>query len=124
MQKSMSQHFPLSVLVTYAVFTFFAYKQKNYYINFEGASQVYSICLGILAFFAVFFGVGFLIFYGFRTTWLAPLILIAVGLVMYGPLLMLERMTSKFMPRAVWGLLSFVVIPVCAVLLVHFTPRS
>jgi hypothetical protein len=36
--------------------------------------------------------------------------------------LSLERMTREFMPLAAWGLMSFAVIPICAVFLIHFTP--
>jgi hypothetical protein len=120
----MSEYLNWPILVTYCVFTFFAYKQKNYYLDFQGVSQGYHFLVGILAFFAMFFGVGFLIFYGIRTTWWTPLILVAAGLFTFGPLSLVERMTSIFISRAAWGLLSFAIIPICAALLVYFTPHS
>jgi hypothetical protein len=77
------------------------------------------LCFGFLT---SLFGIGFLIYYGFQTTWWAPLVLLAFGLLIYMPFSSLEVLTERFMPLQAWGLLSFVAVPVCAVLLIYFTP--
>jgi hypothetical protein len=117
----MSTYLPWPILVIYCVYSVFAVQQKRCYLKFQGASPIYCFLLGVLAFFNLFFGVGFLIYYAFRTTWWAPLILVALGLFVYAPMSSFRFMSDRF-AVTVWGLLSFVTVPICALLLIHFTP--
>jgi hypothetical protein len=118
----MSEHLSWSVVVTYTVYSIFAAQQKFCYRDFKGASLGYHVLLGYFGFFTSLFGVGFLIYYGFRTTWWAPLVLFSLGLLVYIPFSRLELVAERFMPLQTWGLLSFVVVPICAGLLIFFTP--
>src|SRR6266511_1954084 len=119
----MSRYLPWPVIVTYCVYAIFAAQQKFCIRDFRGRSQGYYLLLGYFAFFTSLFGVGFLIFYGVRTTWLASLVLFALGLLIYIPFSTLELMIERVMPLPAWGLLSFITIPICATLLICFTPR-
>ena len=119
----MSHHLPWSILVTYCVYAMFAAQQKFCIRDFRGSSRGYYLLLGYFAFFTSLFGIGFLIFYATRTSWMASLALFAIGLLIYIPFVKFEMMVEKFMPLYAWGLLSFVVIPICGALLIHFTPQ-
>jgi hypothetical protein len=118
----MSQHLPWPVVVTYAVYSIFAAQQKFCIRDLSEASPGYSLLLSYFGFFTSLFGVGFLIYYGFQTTWWAPLVLFAIGMLIYIPFVLLERTTERLVPLQAWGLVSFVVVPVCAVLLIYYTP--
>ena len=118
----MSQNLPWQILVIYCIYTIFSLQQKRCYLSFQGASQGYGFLLGILAIFNLLFGFGFLVFYAFMTTWWTPLFLFTLGLFIYTPLSPLRLMHSRF-ALLVWGFSSFIVIPICAMLLIHFTPR-
>jgi hypothetical protein len=120
-QHDMSEHLPWPVVVTYAVYAVFAAQQKFCYRDFKGASIGYHALLGYFGFFTSLFGIGFLIYYGFRTTWWAPLVLFSLGVLIYIPFSTLELVMERFMPLQAWGLMSFVVVPVCAGLLIWFT---
>jgi hypothetical protein len=109
--------------VTYCIYAIFAAKQKFCISHVQGRSIGFHLLLGYFAFFTSLFGIGFLIFYGVRTTWWSPIVLFAIGVLIYRPFSSLEQMTDMFMPLTRWGLLSFVAIPICAVLLIYFTPR-
>ncbi len=119
----MTRYLPWTIIVTYCVYAIFAAQQKICIRDFRGRSQGYYLFLGYFAFFTSLFGVGFLIFYGFRTTWWASLVLFALGLLIYIPFLALESMIERIMPLTAWGLLSFITIPICGWLLVFLTPR-
>ena len=118
----MSYHLPFSVLITYGIFAVFASQQKFCLRDFRGSNQSYKLALAVFATLTSLFGIGFLVYYGFHTTWWAPLLLFAVGLLVYIPFTSLEASVEKFMPLQIWGMLSFIVVPVCAVLLIRFTP--
>jgi hypothetical protein len=82
-RDDMSQHLPWSVVVAYAVYAIFAAQQKFCIRDFKGASHAYYLLLGYFGFFTSVFGIGFLIYYGFQTVWWAPLVLFALGLLVY-----------------------------------------
>ena len=123
-RQVMSRYLPLPVLVTYCVYAIFATQQKFCIVEYRNRERRlgYYLLLGYFAFFTWLFGLGYLVFYGFRTTWWPPLVIWTVGYLIYFPLLRFRLVTER-LPVAIWGLLSFAAIPICATLLIHFTPR-
>lgn len=117
----MSPHLPWPIVITYCIYAIFAAQQKFCIRSFKGGNQIYNLILGYFAFVTSLFGIVFLIFYALRTTWWAPVILFILGLLSYIPFMILEGIVEKIVPLTIWGMLSFVAIPICAVLLVHFT---
>lgn len=113
----MSDVLPTSVLVIYGIFSVFAAFQKFCIRDFQGQNIVYKNILSLFSLLTSLFGVSFLIFYGFEKVWWAPFILFGVGLLAFIPLGLIERL----IPMWILGMASFIVIPVCGLLLFMLT---
>jgi hypothetical protein len=109
------------MLMTYCIFSFFAEQQRLCYRDLQGASQAYYFLLGCLTLLTMAFTGGFLIFYGFRTTWYWPVMLFVVGLLFHAMLSKFNFVRSKD-AALTWSILGFLAIPTCVILLIHFTP--
>lgn len=109
------------LLVTYCILALFATQQKFAYREFRGLSVMYHACLGFITFLTVAFTGGFFVYVGYRTTWWWPVVLYALGALVYVLLCRFSFIRSRF-AVSIWALASFLGVPICAVLLIHFTP--
>ena len=115
----MAHHLSWPLVFTYAVFAGFAAQQRNAYQNFRGRSEFYYNCLGFYAMGTILFGLGFLVYCGFRLNWWSPIILVLGGLVGQIPFTWMEIKMQTVLPwmaRILFGLLA---LPLCAVLLIR-----
>ena len=114
----MPSQLPLNVVIPYAVLAIFAAQQKFCLQEFRGGSLKYELMLGYFMAATSMFGIGYLIAYGIMVCWWAPIVLFLIGLLAWWSVLFLER----FIPLFVWGLVSFIAVPVCAFFLISAFP--
>lgn len=114
----MSEALPWSVIVVYSIYVAFATFQKFCIQDFRGRSEIYKFVLSFFALITSLFGVGFLIYYGFKTLWWTPFALFGIGILAYFILGFIEQL----IPMWLLGLISFIVIPICGALLIYLTP--
>ncbi len=70
---------PVTLIISYAVFSFFLFYQQLHLKNFQGASKAFGAALGIFAFVGMIFGLGFLMYWGYKISWLQAGILFAIA---------------------------------------------
>jgi len=70
---------PTSLVISYAVFSFFLFYQQLHIKNFHGASQAFAFALNIFAFAGMLFAIGFLLYWGFSVSWWQALLLFGVS---------------------------------------------
>ncbi len=68
-----------TLIISYAVFSFFLFYQQLHLKNFQGASEVFVIILGIFTLGGMLFSLGFLIYWGYKVSWLQAAALFGVG---------------------------------------------
>ena len=70
---------PITLIISYAVFSFFLFYQQLHLKNFQGASEAFGAMLGIFAFGGMLFGLGFLIYWGYKVSWLQAVALFGIA---------------------------------------------
>lgn len=77
-----------SIAVAYAAFSFFVFYQQLHVKNFGGASQPFLLALSASALLSMLFGLAFLVYFGFKVSWLGAaglfLISFAVKMLWFG----------------------------------------
>ncbi len=63
-------------ILFYCFFVLFVYSQQEHLRNFHGSFKKFGIILSIFSSLGFYIGIVFLIYYGFKTVWWAPLILL------------------------------------------------
>ncbi len=71
---------PVSLIISYAVFSFFLFYQQLHLKNFRGASKAFGAALGIFVSVGTVYGLGFLIYWGYKISWFQAGILFAISL--------------------------------------------
>jgi len=114
----MGETLPWNIVLVYCVYVAFATFQKFCIKEFRGQHEIYKAVLSLFALLTSIFGVGFLIYYGYKTIWWAPVSLFGIGVLAYFLLGFIEQL----IPMWLLGLLSFIVIPICGAMLIFLTP--
>ncbi len=70
---------PITLIISYAIFSFFLFYQQLHLKNFRGASEVFEASLGIFALIGMLFGLGFLIYWGYKVSWLQAAALFGIA---------------------------------------------
>src|SRR5262245_40404232 len=71
---------PLSLIISYTLFSTFVFYQQWHLKNFKGASQLFEVALALSCFAAFICGAVFLIYYGWTIGWYLPILLFLLGL--------------------------------------------
>jgi len=103
---------PLTLIVSYAVFSFFLFYQQLHLKNFRGASQGFATLLGLFALVGMIFGLGFLIYWGYKVSWLEAAILFGIAFaikVVWFPIEARLGLTNSYW---LFSLAGFVALPV------------
>jgi hypothetical protein len=61
---------PASLLASYTLFSFFLFYQRLHLKNFGGASRLFEVLLVLSVAAATLFGIGFLLYWGYRVSWI------------------------------------------------------
>ncbi|MBP9826440.1 MAG: hypothetical protein KBF21_19585 [Thermoanaerobaculia bacterium] len=104
----------------YCLFCTFVSYQILHAQHFRGASQAFLGILSISGLLGVLTGLVFLIYYGWHTTWWAPLVVFAIGFFSFSFSVFMERLLGAF----TISLLGFIGWPVCAYYMFKFVPRA
>ena len=102
----------------YCLFGTFVYYQQLHFKTFKGASIVFELILSVFAFVGMIVGIAFLIYYGYKVTWWAPIIIFIIGLLFMFVGVFLEKLIGLL----TMSLLGFIVWPICAYLMFTTIP--
>ena len=69
-----------TVIASYGIFSILVFYQQLHVKTFRGASQAFGMVLTVFAFLAMLTGLAFLIYYGYKVSWLGALGLFAIAL--------------------------------------------
>lgn len=109
---------PWDIVALYTAYGMFSSQQKFCRRDLKNESAAFRLAIGYFALPTALFGFGYLVYYGIKISWWAPIVLFALVVCSMLPVALLER----FIPLKIWGLASFVAIPVLAYLLVIRIP--
>lgn len=115
----MMTELPWNIVTLYTLFGVFASQQKFCLRDLKDESPAFQLAIGYFAVATSIFGFGFLIYYGYKIAWWAPLILFGLVVIAMIPVDILE----KFIPLKIWGLASFVAVPILGFLLIENFPE-
>ena len=105
---------PVTLIVSYAVFSFLGFYQKLHIKNFKGGSQVFLLSLNLFTLIATVFGVGFLLYYGYRVSWVESAVLFGVALVIQFVWFPIEAKLGLRNSYFIFSLSGFLIMPICA----------
>ena len=114
----MSNAFPWGVVIPYCFFSMFLFYQQLHTKHFRGASQGFLSLLVLTGFIGMITGLVFLVYYGFKVVWWAPLALFGIGLVFQFISNTIENLIGAF----ALSMLGFIGWPVCAFLMFASVP--
>ncbi|MFH1957779.1 MAG: hypothetical protein ABIJ15_04815 [bacterium] len=114
----MSDTLPWGVVIPYCFFSMFIFYQQLHAKHFRGASQGFLSFLVFTGFIGTSTGLVFLVYYGFKVVWWAPLALFGLGLAFQFISNTIENLIGAF----ALSLLGFIGWPVCAFLMFASVP--
>ena len=103
---------PVSLIVSYGVFSFFLFYQQLHLKNFQGASEVVGAALGIFVLVGMIYGLGFLIYWGYKNSWLQAGILFALAFAIKLIWFPIEAKLGLRNSYWIFSLLGFAALPV------------
>jgi hypothetical protein len=102
---------PLTLIISYAAFSFFLFYQQLHLKNYQGASEILGAALSILALAGMVYGLGFLIYWGYKVSWLQAGILFALAFAIKLVWFPIEAKLGLRNSYWVFSLIGFVVLP-------------
>ncbi len=103
----------ITLLTSYAAFSFFGFYQKLHIKNFRGASQSFLLVLNLFTLAATAFGVGFLLYYGYTVSWVEAAILFGVAFAIKFIWFPIEAKLGLRNSYFMFSLAGFVIMPIC-----------
>jgi len=103
---------PIILIVSYVVFSFFLFYQQLHLKKFQGSSEVFQLGLGIFALLAMIYGLGYLIYWGIKVSWLQAALLFVISLgikIIWFPIEAKLGLRNSYW---VFSLLGFVALPI------------
>lgn len=102
------------LIVSYTLFSFFLFYQQLHIKNFRGANQGFLALLNVFALVAMVGGFAFLIYYGYKVSWLGALGLLGIALVVKFVWFGIEAKLGLRDAAPFISMAGFVAIPACA----------
>lgn len=112
------KHFDLFNIIYYCFFGIFVYYQQLHVKNFMGASAIFQFILTIFAFAGMITGLVFLIIYGIKVIWWAPIILLIISVSFTFIGVLIEKLIGKL----TISMLGFIAIPILSILMFKSIP--
>ena len=78
------------LIITFSLYSFIVFYQQKWVSEFRGSSLGFSNFLSIFMGFATMYGIGFLIYFGYKIDWISALILFGISLVIKAVLIWVE----------------------------------
>jgi len=111
---------PISIIALYSIFTTFVFYQQLYLMRFRGSSKLFEFVLSLFVWGGMITGLVFLVYYGWKVVWWAPIILLVISL--------LFQFIANFIERALGtltlSLLGFAGWPACAYFMFKLVPTG
>lgn len=111
------------LIVSYTLFSFFLFYQQLHIKTFRGESQGFLSLLNVFALAAMLYGFGFLIYFGYKKSWLGALGLFGISFVVKSVWFAIEARLGLRGAALFISLAGFVAIPICAYLMWWSFPR-
>lgn len=105
---------PISLLVSYTLFSFFGFYQKLHIKNFKGSSQGLLLILNLFVLVATLYGFGFLLYYGYSVSWVQAIVLVVISLLIQFVWFPIEAKLGIQYLYVYLSLSGFLVLPICA----------
>jgi len=113
---------PISLILSYAAFSFFGFYQKLHIKNFRGASQSFLLALNLFTLAATLFGIGFLLYYGYKVSWLEAAVLFGVAFAIKFIWFPIEAKLGLRDSFFIFSLAGFIIMPICAYFMLTALP--
>ena len=112
------ENFDLLNVFYYCLFGMFVYYQQLHSKNFRGTSKVLEMVLTISSFLGMIVGFAFLLYYGYKVVWWAPVFIFVIGMFFQFIAVIIERILGQF----TISLVGFVAWPLFAYLMFQTIP--
>lgn len=109
---------PIKIILLYSFFKTFLFYQQLHFKNFRGASKLFEIILGLSVAIGTINGLIFLVYYGIKVVWWAPIILFVIGMLFQIIVNFIEVLVGRF----TLSLVGFIGWPVCLYFLFTLIP--
>ena len=116
------QAVPASLVVSYVLFSFFLLYQQLYVRNFRDEGRALRAAVGALAVGGMVFAYGFLLYWGWAVDWMQAVLLLVLSLALKLVWFPIEAKLGLRQSYRRLSLPGFVVMPVCAVVMVASLP--
>jgi hypothetical protein len=103
-----------TVIVSYALYSLFLFYQQLHIKNFRGANQGFLMVLNLFAIIAMLGGISYLIYYGFKVSWVGALSLFGIAFVIKFVWFGIEAKLGLRDAAPFISIMGFIAIPVCA----------
>lgn len=104
---------PFVLVSSYTLFSFFLFYQQLHVKNFRGASEGFYFLLNAFAFISMLGGLAFLLYYGYKISWLDTLALFGISFVVKAVWFSIEAKLELRNLAPFISLIGFIGIPVC-----------
>ena len=105
---------PISLALSYATFSFLLFYQQLHLKNYQGESAIFGIILGAFALISMLFGFGFLIYWGYKISWIEAVTLFGIAFAVQIAWFPIEAKLGMRDSYSFFSLAGFIVMPVCA----------
>ena len=78
------------LLKTFSVYSFFVFYLQKWTTIFKGASLTFETFLNFFMGIATIYGLGILVYYGYKVHWTAPITLLAMSIIIKGLMIWVE----------------------------------
>ncbi len=104
---------PTPLLISYVGFTLFLFYQRLHIKTFHGSSVIFPFVLNIFALAGMLFGLWFLIYYGYKISWLQAIFLFVLAFLVKIVWFAIEAKIGLRGLALFFSLAGFVGLPVC-----------
>ena len=102
------------LIITFSVYSFFIFYLQKWTTIFRDTSLGFKIFLDSFMVIATIYGLAFLVYYGYKVDWTAPLVLFVISLLIKGAMLVVESILFSRVPLIIQiiGGLGFITCPI------------
>ena len=84
------------LLMTFSVYSFFVFYLQKWTTIFRGASLAFETFLNFFMGIATIYGLGILVYYGYKVHWTAPITLFAMSFILKGLMIWVEATLANW----------------------------
>ena len=75
------------LIITFSIYSFFIFYLQKWSTIFRGASLGFKLFIDWFMIIATIYGLAFLVYYGYKVDWTAPLVLFGISLLIKGAMI-------------------------------------